>query len=62
MGFVSLKVYDIFGKEVMTIVNEIKQPGIYKAEFDGSSLSSGIYFYTINKQGFTDTKRMILLK
>ncbi len=62
LGFVSLKVYDILGKEVKTLVNEIKQPGIYQVEFDGSNLASGAYFYTINTQGFTDTKRMILLK
>ena len=61
-GYVTLKIYDVLGKEIRTLLNEIKQPGIYKVEFDGSSLSSGIYFYTINTQGFTDTKRMVLLK
>ncbi len=62
LGFVSLKVFDILGKEVKTLVNEIKQPGIYKVVFDGSDLSSGIYFYKIEAGSFIQTKRMILLK
>ena len=61
-GFVSLKVYDILGKEVKTLVNEIKPAGTYKVEFDGSSLSSGIYFYTIEAGSFIQTKRMLLIK
>ena len=62
LGFVSLKVFDILGKEVMTLVNEVKPAGIYKVEFDGSSLASGIYFYTLKTGIFTETKRMIILK
>jgi len=62
LGFVSLKVYDVLGKEVKTLVNEIKPAGIYKVEFDGSSLSSGIYFYKIETYGFIATKKMVLLK
>jgi len=46
LGFVSLKVYDLLGKEVATLVNENKLPGIYTIEFDGTNLSSGMYFYT----------------
>ncbi len=61
-GFVSLKIYDILGKEIRTLVSEIKQPGIYKMEFDGSSLSSEIYFYRMESADFIDTKRMILIK
>jgi hypothetical protein len=61
-GFVSLKIYDILGKEIRTLVSEIKQPGIYKIEFDGSSLASGIYFYRMESADFIDTKRMILIK
>ena len=61
-GFVSLKIYDILGKEIRTLVSEIKQPGKYKVDFDGSSLSSGIYFYRIESADFIDTKRMILKK
>jgi len=62
LGFVSLKIYDVLGKEIKTLVNEIKQPGIYKVEFDGSNLSSGIYFYTIEAGSFIQTNRMVLLK
>ena len=61
-GFVSLKVYDVLGKEVKTLVNENRPAGIYRIEFDGSSLSSGIYFYTLKTDGFTETKRMMILK
>ena len=62
LGFVSLKVYDILGREVKTLVNEIKTAGRYKVEFDGSSLSSGIYFYKIETDGFNATMKMLLLK
>jgi len=61
-GFVSLKVYDILGKEVSTLVNEKLSPGNYKVEFDGSGLPSGVYFYRITAGEFTDTKRMLLVK
>ncbi|HMS34999.1 MAG TPA: YCF48-related protein [Ignavibacteria bacterium] len=62
LGFVSLKIYDASGKEIKTLVNEIKQPGLYKVEFDGSSLASGIYFYKLESGNFIQTKRMVLLK
>ncbi|MBK8552297.1 MAG: SBBP repeat-containing protein [Ignavibacteria bacterium] len=62
LGFVSLKVYDILGKEVITLVNEKLSPGKYKVEFDGSGLTSGVYFYRLNAGEFTDTKRMMLVK
>ena len=61
-GFVSLRVSDALGKEVALLVNEIKKPGKYKVDFDGSGLASGIYFYKLSVNGFSDTKRMILLK
>lgn len=61
-GFVSLKVYDVHGKEVATIVNSILSPGTYKYDFDGSNLSSGNYFYRLESNGFMETKSMILLK
>jgi photosystem II stability/assembly factor-like uncharacterized protein len=60
--FVTLKIFDILGKEITTLVNEKQSPGTYEVTFDGSKLSSGIYFYRIETDGFTDTKRMILLK
>ncbi len=62
LGFVSLKVYDMLGKLVKTLVNENLNAGNYKVEFDGNNLSSGIYLYTLNADGITETKRMILLK
>ena len=62
VGNVSLKVYDVQGREIQTLVNERLQPGTYETTFDGSSLSSGVYFYKLVSEGFTETKRMILLK
>ena len=62
LEFVSLKVYNSIGIEVADLVNEIKPAGRYKVTFDGSNLSSGIYFYKLEAGNFTETKRMILLK
>ncbi len=62
LGFVSLKIYDISGKEVASLVNEVKPAGYYTVSFNGANLSSGIYFYTIKAGDFVSTKRMILLK
>lgn len=61
-GFVTLKVYDIMGKEIETIVSENLQGGVYNAEFDGSALTSGAYLYRLETKGFTETKKMLLLK
>jgi hypothetical protein len=57
-----LKVYDVLGNEVATLVNEEKPAGSYEVTFDASNLSSGIYFYKINAGSFSDTKKMILIK
>lgn len=60
---VSIRVYDILGNEVATLVNnERLSAGMYKADFNGANLSSGIYFYTIRTENFTDTKKMTFLK
>jgi photosystem II stability/assembly factor-like uncharacterized protein len=65
---VSLKVYDLLGREVATLVNEKKYPGNYTVEFDASGLSSGIYFYQLSAgyfgkaAGFTQTKKFVLIK
>lgn len=59
---VVIKVYNILGMEVKILVNEVKQPGNYEVKFDATNLPSGIYFYTIKTEGFTDTKKMILLR
>ena len=57
-----LKIYDIAGKEVMTLVNETKPAGRYQVKFDGSNLGSGVYFYKITAGNFSAVKRMILIK
>ena len=62
LEFVSLKVYDITGKEVMTLVNETKPAGRYLVKFDDSNLGSGVYFYKITAANFLAVKRMILVK
>lgn len=61
-GFVSLKIYDILGKEVATLVQEMKDAGSYAATWDASELSSGIYFYRITAGRFSSIKKMILMK
>ncbi|MBK9405482.1 MAG: phospholipase D-like domain-containing protein [Ignavibacteria bacterium] len=59
---VKLTVYNILGKEMAELVNERQSPGRYKVSFDASNLTSGVYFYTLSTDNFTETKRMILLK
>ncbi|MFA5404095.1 MAG: T9SS type A sorting domain-containing protein [Ignavibacteria bacterium] len=61
-GFVSLKVYNILGEEVATLLNETKTAGSYNVNFDGSSFSSGMYYYTLESNGFASTKKMLLVK
>ena len=59
---VSLKVYDVLGNEVATLVNEEKPAGTYEVKFDAAELSSGIYFYKLQAGSFSETKKMILMK
>ena len=61
-GFVKLKVYDMLGKEVATLVNENLSAGSYETNFDGSNLTSGIYFYRLEAGDFSEVKRMMLIK
>jgi len=61
-GVVKIKVFDLLGREVKTLVNEYKPAGSYIVSFDASSLSSGVYFYRLDVNGFSDVKRMILIK
>ncbi len=61
-GFASLKVYDILGRVVATLINEDKVAGNYEVEFNASSLSSGIYFYKLQANEYSETRKMILLK
>jgi hypothetical protein len=60
--FVSLKIYDVLGNEVATLVNEEKSAGSYEITFDASQLSSGIYFYKLQAGGFIETKKLTLMK
>jgi len=60
--FVSLKIFDILGREVATLVNENKPAGNYEVNFDASNLSSGVYFYQLRAGSFTETKKLILMK
>lgn len=60
--YVVLRVYDARGNEVATLINEKQGEGNYEVQFDGSNFPSGLYFYKISVEGYTDTKRMILLK
>jgi photosystem II stability/assembly factor-like uncharacterized protein len=61
-GFVSLKVYDILGREVRTLVNDNLQPGSYEVMFNADGLTSGVYFSRMTAPGFTSTKKMILTR
>jgi hypothetical protein len=62
MGFVELKVYDVLGREVETLVNEIKAAGEYSATFDASDFSSGVYIYRLWLDDRTLTKKMVLIR
>jgi hypothetical protein len=59
---VTLKVYDVLGREVVTLVNETKQPGNYEVKFEGANLPSGVYFYKLTAGDFVQTKKMILIR
>ncbi len=61
-GFISLKVYDISGKEIQNLFNGVKEAGSYQLKFDGASLNSGVYFYILMTNGTTITKSMVLVK
>lgn len=61
-GFVSLKVFDVLGEEITTILNEEKSVGSYEVEFDASNLPSGIYFYQLKTGNYIQTKKLLLLK
>ena len=62
LSFATLKVYDVLGKEIATLVNEEKAAGTYAVEFDATSIPSGIYFYKLQAGNFVETKKMILMK
>ena len=60
--FITLKVYDVLGKEVATLVNEEKATGSYEVNFNAAGISSGIYFYKLQAGSIIETKKMILLR
>ncbi len=59
---VELKIYDILGREVTTLLNEEQKPGKYKVQFEGHKLSSGVYIYRIKAAEYISSKKMLLLK
>jgi photosystem II stability/assembly factor-like uncharacterized protein len=61
-SFVTLKVYDMLGKEIKTLVSQTLAPGVYTADFNASGVSSGTYFYKLVTPDFTDVKKMVLVK
>ena len=61
-GYVTLKVFDILGNEIVVLVNEEKSAGKHEINFDASSLSSGVYVYSIQTANFVESRKMLLLK
>lgn len=61
-GLVTLKIFNMLGKEVASLVNEVKSAGTYEVNFNAANLSSGVYFYRLESGNFVDTKKMFLLK
>jgi hypothetical protein len=57
-----VKVYDVLGREVATLVNEVKEPGTYTVKFDGSNLASGVYFYRLLAGTYVETRKLLLLR
>jgi len=61
-GFVSLKVFDVLGREMETLVNQQMNAGTYSMDFNGSKIVSGVYFYRLQSSEFTDVKKLVLIK
>ncbi|MBS1515048.1 MAG: T9SS type A sorting domain-containing protein [Bacteroidetes bacterium] len=61
-SFVTVRIYNSLGREIALLVNEAKQAGSYAVDFNASSLSSGVYYYRLQTEGFTETRKMVLLK
>jgi hypothetical protein len=61
-GYISLKIYNLLGQEIMTLFEGVRQPGNYTATFDAKGLSSGVYLYRLTADHFVETKKLILLK
>ena len=61
-GYVTVQVYNLVGQVIKVLVSEVQSPGRYEVEFDGSELTSGVYLYKLQINGYTSVKRMTLLK
>ena len=61
-GLTKLKIFDVLGREITTLVNDVKTPGSYIVDFDASKLASGVYFYRFESGTFMKVKRMVLIK
>jgi hypothetical protein len=61
-GLTTLKVYDLLGREVSALVNEIKRPGYYMVDFNAMNLSSGTYYYKLVSNDFVEIKKMVVIK
>jgi hypothetical protein len=59
---VTLKVYDLLGREVATLLNEVKQPGSYSVTWDASGFASGVYYYKLQAGSFNEIKKMVLIR
>ncbi|OGU35411.1 MAG: hypothetical protein A2068_01480 [Ignavibacteria bacterium GWB2_35_6b] len=62
VGFITLKIFDVLGREIATLVNEKKTPGTYEISFDATGFSSGVYYYKLTSGSFSQTKKMLLLR
>jgi hypothetical protein len=62
LGFVTLKIFDVLGKEIETLVNEEKQTGTYEITWNAESLPTGVYFYRLQAEDFVETNKMVLMK
>ncbi|TRZ50972.1 T9SS C-terminal target domain-containing protein, partial [bacterium] len=61
-GYISIKIFDLLGREIRTLFNGVKNPGKYTIDFNGAELSSGVYFCVMKSDDFSQTRRMILIK
>jgi hypothetical protein len=59
---VMIKIYNILGREIATLINEQLQPGVYEVTWDGTNYPSGVYFYRLTTKDFSQTRKMVLLK
>jgi hypothetical protein len=61
-SYVSLKIYNVLGQEIRTLVSDVRRAGFYETEFDASDLPSGVYFYRMQAGEFVQTKKLLLLR